>query len=481
MLLKSLPLVSGLLLPAAAETILGVTVFSRHGDRTSKHYKGYSLTSLGEQQVFSVGSDYRSRYISSESDKQILGISENRVRQSQIFASAPDQEVLLNTANSFLQGLYPPLEGIDAKIASETLANGSEVTSPLNGYQYVVLHSEESEAPDTIWLKGDENCPSTIKSQEAFAESKEFKELDEKTKSFYEKFYDILKDVYDYSPEKMSYENAYDIFDLINVAHIHNDSSAAEKISDEDLFQLRTLADSAEFSVAYSSSEPERAIGGKTFAGAVLNQLSQTVSGKGKLKFSLLAGSYDIFQSFFGISKLIDVDTNFYGLPEYASTMSFELFTNKDVEEFPSNTDDLRVRFLFRNGSSADAQLRAFPLFGKSEDSMSWADFVSSMKDVAITSAEEWCNTCQSSLLFCAAYGAADAVTTTSSGSSGISSVIAGVIGAMVTLAVFSIIGAVAFFAVRGRRASPAVTQENVIVERKGSYYSESDAESHRA
>lgn len=446
---------------------------------TSKHYKGYSLTSLGEQQVFSVGSDYRSRYISSESDKQILGISENKVQQSQIFASAPDQEVLLNTANSFLQGLYPPLEEIDAKIASETLANGSEVTSPLNGYQYITLHSEESDAPDTIWLKGDENCPNTIKSQEAFAGSKEFQVLNKKTKAFYEKFYDILKDVYDYSPDKMSYENAYDIFDLINVAHIHNTSSAAEKVSDEDLFQLRTLADSAEFGVAYSESESERAMGGKTFAGAVLNQLSEAVSSKGQLKFSLLAGSYDIFQAFFGISKLIDVDTNFYGLPEYASTMIFELFTNKDVEEFPSNTDDLRVRFLFRNGSSSDAELRTFPLFGKSEDSMSWAEFESSMKEVAITSAEEWCYACGSTLLFCAAYAAPEVLT--KSGSSSLSNVVAGVIGAMVTLAVFSIIGAVAFFAMRKRRPSPAVFQENVIVERKGSYYSESDAESHRA
>lgn len=29
------------------ETVLGITVFSRHGDRTSKHYKGYTLTNLG--------------------------------------------------------------------------------------------------------------------------------------------------------------------------------------------------------------------------------------------------------------------------------------------------------------------------------------------------------------------------------------------------------------------------------------------------
>ncbi|KAJ3517954.1 hypothetical protein NM208_g14630 [Fusarium decemcellulare] len=156
--LSSIPL--GLLFStAAAETIHGVVVFSRHGDRSTKWYGAQSLTSLGAEQNFQVGSDYRSRYLSSDSDHQILGISEDEYKPSQIFASAPDQGILMNTATAFLQGLYPPLADLDPEIASQTLNNGSQSQAPLDGYQYVRLHTINDNSPDTIWIKGDDACP----------------------------------------------------------------------------------------------------------------------------------------------------------------------------------------------------------------------------------------------------------------------------------------------------------------------------------
>ncbi|KAF2281019.1 phosphoglycerate mutase-like protein [Westerdykella ornata] len=478
MLPQSLLLASGLVLPAVGETVLGVTVFTRHGDRTSKHYPGYSLTPLGVQQNFRVGGDYRKRYIASNSPTQILGISENKVVNSQLFASAPDQSVLLNTATAFLQGLYPPLEELDSDIASQTINNGSSYANPLNGYQYVTLHGEESDSPDTVWLKGDEGCPAATASMERFEESAQFKEKEQSTKSFYQSFADALSGVYDYKPSDLSYKKAFDIFDLLNVASIHN-ASIPGNVTAEELFQLRTLADSAEFASNFDSSDAARSIGGKTFAGAVLRQLNQTVSSKGKLKFSFFAGSYDTFLAFFGISKLASVSDDFHGLPIYASTMSFELFTPQTVSEFPSNTDDLRVRFLFRNGSDGAVPLRAFPLFGRSEESLSWAEFVSFMKDIAITSAEQWCNTCQSELLFCNAYKAAG-TSASSPGQKSMSNAVAGVIGAMVTLGVVSLLGAMAFILVRRRQAArrePAVIRR-VSVNEKGSVYSDSASES---
>ncbi|BCS18787.1 uncharacterized protein APUU_11615A [Aspergillus puulaauensis] len=85
------------------------------------------LTNLGLQQNFQVGSDYRDLYISSDSPKQILGISEDKYVLSQTSASAPDELVLLNTATAFLQGRYPPL---DASFASQSLNNGTNYTKP---------------------------------------------------------------------------------------------------------------------------------------------------------------------------------------------------------------------------------------------------------------------------------------------------------------------------------------------------------------
>ena len=46
---------------AAAETVRGVLVFSRHGDRTTKHFGAQVLTPLGAQQCFQVGSATVSR------------------------------------------------------------------------------------------------------------------------------------------------------------------------------------------------------------------------------------------------------------------------------------------------------------------------------------------------------------------------------------------------------------------------------------
>ncbi|OLN87459.1 Prostatic acid phosphatase [Colletotrichum chlorophyti] len=447
----SLAVASWLASTAVAETVHGVVVFSRHGDRTTKHYGAQSLTSLGAQQCFQVGGDYRSRYLESDSPHRILNISEDKYVRSQIYASAPDQAILLNTATAFLQGLYPPLADLDAQVASTTLNNGSTSTSPLNGYQYVLLHGEASNSPDTIWIKGDDGCPAKAVAYKSFEASDEFRSRVAETKDFYAGFYDVLESVYDYKPENMTYENAYDIFDLVNVARIYNSTSLARNVTDEELLQLRTLADSAEFGYNFNASEPDRSIHAGTLTAGILAQLNETVTSEGKLKFSLLAGSYDTFLAFFGLTDLISVSDDFYGLPDYASTMAFELVTD-DATTFPTDVDaDLRVRFLFRN--STFGELTPFPLFGTGEETLSWPRFVSEMQQRAISSVEEWCGACSSVVSFCAAYQD-DTTSSVSGGSGGMSNTIAGVVGALVTLGVVAIAGAAVFFIWRKRRAT---------------------------
>ena len=418
------------------------------------------LTNLGLQQNFQVGSDYRDIYVSSDSSKQILGISESKYVPSQIFASAPDEPVLLNTATAFLQGLYPPL---DASISSQSLNNGTNYTNPLDGYQYVVLHGEEKESPDTIWIKGDDECPAFTEAMDTFPESTVYQERLESTRSFYQQFWpDILENVYDLSEEDMTYGNAYTIFDLINVGTIHN-TSMKDAVTTEQLFQLRALADSAEFDSNYNASQPDRSIGAKTLNTAILTHLNETVTSGGDVKFSLLAGSYDTMLAFFGLNELTAASSDFYGLPDYASTMVFELLTsNDDVDGFPSDTDSLMVRFLFRNGSDSGGEPTAFPLFGGEETTLSWTKFVAEMQSRAISSVAEWCNACRSEQEFCVAATAGDGVSSEESegNGGGLSNAASGVIGAMVTLCVVGVIAAIVFVIFRKRtRAAPgAVT-----------------------
>ncbi|KAM0324434.1 hypothetical protein ACHAQA_008216 [Verticillium albo-atrum] len=454
---------------ASAETVHGAVIFSRHGDRSTKWYGAQRLTSLGASQNFEVGSEYRARYLASDSSSQILGISEDQYVGSQIFASAPDQSILMNTATAFLQGLYPPLVDLDAEIATQTLNNGTNSTSPLDGYQYVLLHGINDNSPDTIWIKGDDACPAYVNASKSFKTSEIFAERVEATRDFYSGFYDMLSEgVYNLQPENMTYAKAYDIFDLVNVARIHNETSAARNVSDEDLFQLRTLADSAEHGSNWNASQPMRALGAETLSGVVLSQLNKTVASEGKLKLSLLAGSYDTFLAFFGLAGLLEVSDNFYGLPDYASTMSFELFSD-DTDEFPADPEaNLRVRWLFKNGTDGD--LTTFPLYGTGEDSLTWSRFVSETEKRAITEVSTWCSKCSAQEDFCAAYED-DASSQSedsdsdsdsgSKGSGGMSNAVAGVIGAVVALAVAGLAAAVFFF-IRRRKSSAASTKGSV-------------------
>ncbi|KAK0662466.1 putative lysosomal acid phosphatase [Cercophora samala] len=441
---------------ATGHTVHGVVVFTRHGDRTTKHYGSQTLTNLGTTQNFQIGSEYRARYIESDSPYQITNISEFNYVPSQIHASAPNQGILLNTATAFLQGLYPPLIDLNSEIASQTLNNGSKSTSPLNGYQYVTLQGVSSNSPDAIWIKGDDGCPAVTQASESFETSTEFTTTLSSTREFYQRLFPVLKSVHDIkSPQDLSYAKAYDIYDLINVARIHNSSSPAQDITPDQLFQLRTLADSAEFGYNFNASQPERSIHARTLSAAILNQLNKTVTSEGQLKLSVLAGSYDAFLAFFGLAKLTEASPNFYGLPGYASTMAFELYTDEAAGSFPSE-DDLRVRFLFKNGTAG--RLRSYPLFGTGSESLSWGQFVAEMKGRAIGTAEEWCSACGSSAGFCAGYTSEDGVASAAgSEKGGMSNAVAGVVGAVVTLGVLGIVGLVMYLFVRRRKSGAVV------------------------
>ena len=136
------------------------------------------------------------------------------------------------------------------------------------------------------------------------------------------------------------------------------------------------------------------------------------------------------------------MSVNFTGIVDYASSMTFELVTNATVSNtsYPSN-DDISVRFLFANGTTAQNPLTAYPLFGQKETVIPWNDFVTEMNKFAIGDQASWCNACGNSTGICAAAtvsGSSGSTGSSTAGSSsgGISKAVAGVIGAMVTLAV---------------------------------------------
>ncbi|KZM19385.1 uncharacterized protein EKO05_0002963 [Ascochyta rabiei] len=441
--LSTLSLLAG---AEAAETVLGAYIFHRHGDRTPKALAPTNLTTLGYEEVYRSGQYYNSRYITGTN--KIKGINQDIVKLSQLSVSSPVDNVLQNSAMGFLQGLYPPVQTV------QTLGNGSDVSAPLSGYQLIPVNTIATGAgsEDAGWLQDASSCANAKTSSNNYFDSSEYQKTLAATKDFYNSLVPVVNETL--TADQVSFKNAYVVYDLINVAEIHNSSiPSSDVLTNETLHQLLTLANEHEYGLAYNASDNMRAIAGMQLAGEVLSYMNSTVTSKGANKLGIQFGAYATALSLFGLLDLPKANSDFTGVIDYASSLVFELVTNADVSSgFPS-TSDLSVRFLFHNGTASNtSQPTTYPLFGGSSDTVSWPDFQSKLANIAVTNSEQWCTKCGNSTGTCAAYANnnGDGVSSTQQKSShnAISPAIGGVIGAMVTLAV--VLGSLAAFMLLG-------------------------------
>lgn len=192
-----------------------------------------------------------------------------------------------------------------------------------------------------------------------------------------------------------------------------------------------------------------RAIGGMTLAAQIVQFLNGTITGEGKQKMGIQFGSYGTLSSLFGLAipDIATVDPNLMGVADYASSLSFEMFTNTSTAvsstSYPS-ADEIYVRMVFHNGTTSNiSEPVPYPLFGSGKESLSWNDFAAGMNKFAVGTTQQWCTSCGNFTGTCAAYAPAgssgsssSSSTTDSKSGNGLSPAVNGVIGAMVTLAV---------------------------------------------
>ncbi|MCJ1384805.1 hypothetical protein MMC17_007923 [Xylographa soralifera] len=452
MLSQALLLACAALPLAQAETVLGLYIFHRHGDRTAKATPPANLTDFGYQEVFTSGTWFRDQYISSTAASRISGIQPDLVKLGQLSASAPLDNVLQSSAIGFLSALYPPVgSGMD----TETLRNGSVVTAPLDGFQLIPVEIVTSggNSEDSAWLQGSSGCAGATTSSNEYFYTSDYMDLLNSTMDFYQGLLPMINGTF--NTTTATYKNAYTIFDLLNVASIHNSTNfnSSDLLTPSTFSQVRTLADHHEWNLAYNASSSIRAIQGATLAAQILQALNATVtSPKSSPKLNIQFGAYGSFTSFFGLAGLLPVSTDFYGVADYASAMVFELVTNSSATPFPAPAD-ISVRFRFHNGTTSNISTpAAYPLFGQPATVLPWMDFASNMSAFAVGTQAQWCSACGNTTGVCASSssgsdnstgsgsGSSGQDTGASAGSGGMSNAVAGVIGAMVTLAVILLV-----------------------------------------
>ncbi|EMC96884.1 hypothetical protein BAUCODRAFT_430960 [Baudoinia panamericana UAMH 10762] len=447
-LAAALPLVASQ--AVSNETVLGVYMFHRHGDRTSKSTPPANLTDLGYQEVYTSGQYYRSRYIASNAAYKINGINTNIVKQAQISVSAPSDTVLQNSATGFLQGLYPP---VGPSYDTETLRDGTVVTAPMQGYQLipVALVSAGTSSEDSGWLQGASGCAAATVSSNNYFSSAQYLHLLNSTQSLYTGIAPVINSTF--TAAQTSFKNAYTIYDYINVAEIHNSSiPSSNLITNDSFFQLRTLADTHEWGLAYNASDNMRAVAGMTLAAQIVQYLNTTITSKGAAKIGIQFGAYGSFASFFGLAipDIATVAPELMGVADYASALTFEMFTNVSTavsgSSYPS-ADNIYVRMLFHNGTTSNSsEPTVYPLFGSRQMTLKWNDFQAGLNKFALGTTQQWCTACGNFTGTCAAYASNSSSSSPSSSGSGVTASdksgnglspgVNGVIGAMVTLAV---------------------------------------------
>ncbi|KAI4216004.1 MAG: hypothetical protein LQ351_001500 [Letrouitia transgressa] len=412
------------------------------------------LTPLGAQQTFSSGSRFRDRYIHSTSNSTIDGLSQDVLDDAQTYILSFTSQYAVASALAFMQGLYPPanLSSSPEVNRMSILTNGSILDYPLGGYQYPHIFTASPVDPNSIFVAGDQRCSSHKNVATDYFDSQEYSQIKSATQTFYDTFQPVFGGFVENGTA--SYDNAYLIYDYLKYSFMHN-QSMRNALTDTDLSRTRALASEWVYHVNSnrSTNDPKsaaRTIAGRTMAAQVVNSLLSNFQSQGEEnKLSVLFGGFEPMIAFASLAQLPSKNQDFFALPEDGSSMVFEMFTlNHDHSKGYPRFDDLNVRFLFRNGTNSSSPLTPYPLFGlnDSQMSLSLAEFNSYFSNITISDISDWCNICGGQeVAFCPIFDYSPRSSAGSHGSSnGLKPAVAGVIGALVTLAVLAILLALA-------------------------------------
>ncbi|KAJ5875784.1 uncharacterized protein N7529_001368 [Penicillium soppii] len=442
----------------STEKVWGVFAFTVHGDsKPSVISSSRALTDYGAKELAAAASNFRSRYISKS------GISETGIQNiSPIILDSNDVNVLstadqnvVGSAQAFMQGLYPPLGTMN--VSSSQKVNGSFMQAPLNGYQYPRIVTLGEADPQSIMVDGQAKCNMYHAAESEYRNSNEVKEIARDTDIFYQMIWGLgMSSIYDES--FATYTNAVPISEYLDYELVHNDTFM-QSMNHAQILRARSLADQYLWntnSQQSSSSGMIRAvspIAGQTLASSILQAFDLNIkAGGNQQKMTLLFGGDEpamALSSLVGLAN--DRQPNFFSRLVRGGSFVFELYSFEDSTDlYPSYpaTDNLYVRFFLHNGTDDATAFEPFSLFGHSpsQTSISYSEFCSELETFAVSSVQEWCTQCNAQSVFC--LGVLDQSHSAPKHKKGMAPAVAGVIGAVVTLAVVGLTAAIVYFCV---------------------------------
>lgn len=406
---------------------VGVVLLVRHGDRMGFYQdpetytaSATQITPLGNQQEYQLGTYLRSVYLNESSPSYIQGLGTGLFNQSQVFVQADigdEGYVIYDSCVSLTQGLWPTTTSNNI-----TLANGTTIMAPLNGYQYVPI--DGIDPTENMSLEGFDNCNTFSAHTTAFYDSPEFQEMESQSAAFLQLLPPYLGD------RAATLQNMWNVFDYMNVNYIHNATFAAS-LPPTFLPQARALANWHEYNVFSDASLSGIGnIAGRTIIPTIFEAFDAILDPVNPAKLYVTAISYKPFLSLFNMTGVAAANPELAGIVDYASAVALEVrLPNGDATE-------ATIRFNFKNGS--DPQFTTYNWMGATGD-IKVTSFYDALSSSVVNGTADWCNVCQNTQVSsCAALNLA-AQQARAAALSPLSPVGAGFLGAGMTIVLFAV------------------------------------------
>ncbi|XP_029200114.2 prostatic acid phosphatase-like isoform X1 [Acropora millepora] len=357
-------------------------VISRHGSRTllRKDHKTFEertdsqLTVRGMDQMFRAGSYVQKRY-------QNLHLLSSVYSPSDIYVRSSDYSRTLNSALSFLLGLYPP--------KNKTIETYAGVFSAPHDIQQVPIHTVAVQNDQLLrgWLV----CPRLNKRLTAFYESMEFK-MKKTESALLRKTLEKILNI-----EKIELTDFYNVYDYIHLHRLYNHTYL--NITDKQWRQVVNVADWVEYNKY--SQEVIGDIGGGLLANEIAFSFSEAAANRSKAKLLYYSAHYGTMFSLFTALGLNEAtNSTLRRIPYYASLIFIELLQDS------SDGNQFFVRFSLKNGLQETLEYHSIP---GCKDPCALRQFINLAKSLKVTDIATWCQECgNNELSQCKLYNGGD-------------------------------------------------------------------------
>ncbi|KAJ5747379.1 uncharacterized protein N7511_009075 [Penicillium nucicola] len=450
------------------EKVWGVFTFTIFGDSTPEVLSNSrTLTTYGASELAAAAAAFRYRYISTAgsdaSESGIQNISPSILDSKDVRVLSTAEQYVAASAQAFMQGLYPP---VDMNTTDAQLANGSYAQAPVHGYQYPLIIPLGKSDPASFYVGGQADCEMHEAAEGEYRDSEEVDLIIRDTETFYvDLWHTALAGVFA-NEDSSTYTNAVPIADYIDYELVHNESFS-QAIHDADILRARALADKFLYDTNSQQDSSHGSIirnispiAGRTLATSILESFDINIQmGGSQEKMTLLFGGDEpaiALSSLLGLAS--EHQPNFFSRLVRGGSFVFELYSFGEDEEYPTYpaSDNLYVRFLLHNGTDATTQFQPYPMFGysPSHSYIRYSEFRTELETFALSSIQEWCMMCNSNAIFCT--GVMDAEKSKPEKKKTMAPAVAGVIGAVVALAIVGFVTAIGFLlcGIRKRRES---------------------------